>query len=269
MDSKKINLESLKQIQLSILLDVHSFCINNGINYFLAHGTLIGAVRHKGFIPWDDDIDIAMPRQDYDRFVATFNGAYEYLNVLSFDTTEGYYFPMAKVYDNRTILKEYFVNAYPDMGINIDIFPIDGLPNDPKEADKYLTRLIRWGKMREIKQVKLSSSRSFARNVILLVLRFLLLPFSNNFFLRKIDNIVRSIPFGTTKYAGSIAYFTIMFKPVSISAFQSTIDAPFEGHMFKIPRGYDEWLRNIFGDYMQLPPEEKRVTHHRFTAYWK
>ena len=266
---KKIDLEGLKQAQLSILLDVHDFCLNNNINYFLAHGTLIGAVRHKGFIPWDDDIDIAMPRQDYDRFISTFNGTYPHLKVLSFDTADKYCYPIAKVYDNRTIMKENIVNTYPGMGINIDIFPIDGIPDSPEDAAKHLNRLIRWGKLREIKQVKLSSSRSFAKNILLLLLRILLLPFTNRFFLQKMDNMARSVPYGSTKYAGSIAYFTIMFKPVSVSAFQNTVDAPFEGHLFKIPQGYDEWLRNIFGDYMQLPPEEKRVTHHVFEAYWK
>ncbi len=266
---KRIDLEGLKQAQLLILKDVHNFCVKNDIKYFLAHGTLIGAVRHKGFIPWDDDIDIAMPRQDYDRFISSFNGAYDYLKVLSFDTAKDYYYPIAKVYDNRTIMKENIVNTYPGMGINIDIFPIDGIPDDKKDADAHLKKLIRWGKMRDVKQVKLSSSRSFGRNVLLLLGRTLLLPLTNRFLLNKLDKIVRSVPFGSTKYAGSMAYFTIMFKPVSVSSFQGTIDAPFEGYMFKIPQGYDEWLRNIFGDYMQLPPEEKRVTHHRFEAYWK
>ena len=269
MNSKIIDLEGLKQAQLSILIAVHDFCVNNGINYFLAHGTLIGAVRHKGFIPWDDDIEIAMPRQDYDRFISTFNGAYDYLKVLSYDTAKDYYYPIAKVYDNRTIMEENIVNTYPGMGINIDIFPIDGIPDDTVEATAYLKRLKRWEKLREIKQVKVSSSRSWGRNFVLLLLRILLLPFTNRFLLSKIDKIVRSVPFGSTNYAGSIAYFTVMFRPVSVASFQTTIDALFEGHLFKIPQGYDEWLRNIFGDYMQLPPEEKRVTHHVFKAYWK
>ena len=96
---KEIGIDELKKLQVEMLVLIDEFCQHNNIRYSLSSGTLIGAVRHKGYIPWDDDIDIMMPREDYDRFVSTFNGAYGHLSLLAPEINCNYYAPYANVFD--------------------------------------------------------------------------------------------------------------------------------------------------------------------------
>ena len=122
---KELSLEEKKKILVSILSEVHNFCDENNLKYFLPGGTLIGAVRHKGFIPWDDDIDIYMPRNDYEKFLCEFNKESERYQVISLKT-DGYYLPFGKVIDTKTVLIENVDSDYK-MGIYLDIFPLDNL----------------------------------------------------------------------------------------------------------------------------------------------
>ena len=100
---RAVSSDELRSVQLDLLQKTAEFCENNGLRYFLCGGTLIGAIRHKGYIPWDDDIDIAMPRQDYDRFVRSFNRPENYYQVVNLDTNPAYDYDFAKVYDNSSL----------------------------------------------------------------------------------------------------------------------------------------------------------------------
>ena len=125
---KKIETEELKRIQVDILKDIHEFCSINNIHYSLAYGTLLGAIRHQGYIPWDDDIDIMMLRSDYEKFIHTFPGSFKHLSICAPELDLNYYAPYANVWDNRTILDEGINNADhrgKTIGIKIDVFPID------------------------------------------------------------------------------------------------------------------------------------------------
>ena len=126
---KNISDLELKKIELNILKDVHDYCVGNNLKYYLWYGTLLGAVRHHGFIPWDDDVDIAMPRKDYDYFIKHYIS--EKYNVEACETVSTYQMPFAKVYDINTIKKEpIYYKKGVTRGVDIDIFPLDEISNE-------------------------------------------------------------------------------------------------------------------------------------------
>lgn len=260
---KQIFTQELKEIQISILKRVADFCDKNEITYFLAFGTLIGAIRHNGYIPWDDDIDIAMPRPDYDLFISSFNNEDSHIKVISMENNKQYGFSFAKAHDTRTIVNETQY-AQDHFGVYIDIFPIDGIKDIPQ-----IYKLRRINKFLHTKKANFSQ-RTFSKKVINAIGKIILLPFSVHTILKKIDQISRQCPFGSTPKAGCICDSVVGERAmVDTEVFSSSIMHDFEGYQFKIPIGYDTWLRKIYGDYMQLPPEDKRKTHHVFEAWWK
>lgn len=129
---KEINTEDLKRIQIQILLHIDVFCTKHELRYFISGGTLIGAIRHKGFIPWDDDIDIMMLREDYEKFIVLYSQEDKSpYHLYSHNQLHSYPYPFAKMDDSRTILKED-INEAMVFGVNIDIFPIDIAPRSEK-----------------------------------------------------------------------------------------------------------------------------------------
>ena len=260
---KEIGLDELKSIELGILQDVADFCDECEITYFLAYGTLIGAIRHKGFIPWDDDIDIAMPRPDYDKFIRLFNERESKFKVVAMENNKKYGLSFAKVHDTRTALYEtqYKQDVY---GVYIDVFPIDGVKDK-----KQIFQLRKINLMLHTKKANFTQ-RKFSKKIINFFGKILLLPFSIHCIVKVIDIMARKYPFGSTPMAGSICDTVAGERAmIDTSVFEGFLMQEFEGRKYKIPIGYDKWLRRIYGDYMQLPPIEKRVTHHVFKAWWK
>lgn len=259
---RKISFEEQRTIQLQLLQQVSTFCQENNLKYFLAYGTLLGAIRHKGFIPWDDDIDIAMPRSDYERFIRTFNDAFQYSKVVDMYSNKKYGFAFAKVHDIRTIVNEtqYHQDCF---GVYVDIFPIDGIKDEMQ-----IYKSLRLRKLLHTKKANFTQ-RKLSKKIINFFGKIVLFPFSVHFLLEQADKNAKKYAFGTTQKAACIVDPFGPREIVDTSVFVSTIDHEFEGNKYKIPIGYDKWLTSIYGDYMKLPPIEKRVTHHVSEAYWK
>lgn len=120
---KTIDIKELKKIQLGLLNALDDYCVQNDLTYYLAYGTLIGAIRHKGYIPWDDDIDVMMPREDYNKFIANFNNDKHASNVkaISHEIDTDYYLSFAKLINKSTVMQEE-VNSDYQIGVYIDVF---------------------------------------------------------------------------------------------------------------------------------------------------
>lgn len=261
---RKIEVEELRRIQISILDYVADFCDKNGINYWLDAGTLLGAVRHKGYIPWDDDIDIGMLREDYEKFAQLFNAKnqdsqYQYHNCR---IDKNWHFPFGKVVDTTT----RFLQDGHEIGINIDIFCFDKAPADEALFQKMYQKR---DKLKVLNSIQMSSHPArggLLRKVAVYLIRALLNVWPKYYFIRRIEARARRYENSECTTIGS---FTGEYniKPCQIEVVAKLTEGEFEGKTYKIPAGYDQWLTAFYGsDYMQLPPVEKRKRH-TFEAY--
>lgn len=259
---KKLSTDEVKKIALDILIDVDRFCIENNITYFLACGTLLGAIKYKGFIPWDDDIDIMMPRPDYERFIESYKSdKYKVLN-----PNTGMYF-YGKVYDTSTEVIENGIDhkKYNPIGVDIDVFPLDGIVNDEEIIKKkvkksaFLETLLR-----------LSNQPIFYRKNKLKAINRIIPRIIGS------KNIVKLIENNAKEYKYVDSNYVIRYKDtpngnscaIEKDAFK-VIRKEFEGHMFNVPEGYDIWLSKFYRkDYLTyMPDEEHRRTHDRLTYF--
>lgn len=271
---KEISIEELKDMQIDMLEKIHMFCIKNGIHYFISYGSLIGAIRHKGYIPWDDDIDISMPRPDFEKFVHTFNGEYPELEVLAPEINWNFFEPYANVYDKRTILLE---DNNPhngvDIGVKIDIFPIDGVPSNISDYYKHRKKIRKLNLLRGYKKEtiwkqlytlikKRRGFRSFLRRIQHPFISYVKIQ-------KKMHKLALKYDYSTSTYVESIVFQPKFYTQKERQFYEDYIDVQFERLTLKAPKNYDAYLKTIYGDYMQLPPIEERVYHHGFKAYWK
>lgn len=264
---KYIEIDELKRIQIDILDDVANFCEENNICYFLAFGTLIGAIRHNGYIPWDDDIDIAMPRPDYNRFIQQYNNRKSNYRMMCFETDESYSLPFGKVIDDRTILCEDMYDETATYGVYIDVFPIDGYPG--KKDHK---KLIHLRQMLNAKKAVFGKGRSKFKELIILFGKLYLLFSSVDEIVRKIITISQRTSYQDAKLVGYLPALGGTFENSIIDKEKVLSSFPFhtfEGHQYRIPIGYDSYLTQIYGDYMKCPSEDKRQSTHIFKAWWK
>ena len=259
------SVDELKNIQLKIMDNVHSFCEDNGIRYFLAYGSLLGAIRHKGYIPWDDDVDIAMPRHDYDKFKDLYNKKSSVYKMVCFENDKSYELPFGKVIDIRTKMIEPLYKQNDYMGVYIDVFPIDAYVNKKQVEDAHRLR-----RELNVKKAQLAKGRSLMKDCVLFLGKLFLWRKSVKSILHNIDSLCRS---GNVETASLVGYLPSLNKDFRDIIEKDTINktclAEFEGRKYRIPVGYDQYLRQQYGDYMMYPPIEKRISTHIFKAWWK
>lgn len=269
---KNIELKEIQQLELEIMKDVHKFCKENNIRYYLAGGTLLGAIRHKGFIPWDDDIDIIMPRPDYERFIKEYKSKKPYYILTSTHNNSQHLYTFSKIFDNRTIKIEKEIE-YSDGnigGVEIDIFPMDGLPKDIKQSNKYFNNQKNIFKYYSLSVSKFTKSKNIFKTIpkylVVRVCKFI----GKEKFIKFINKKAEKYNFNDSEYVGcSVVPYYGNRERVLKSNYINKIEVQFESELFYAPEGYDEYLSNLYGDYMKLPPKEKRVTHHDCEVYWK
>lgn len=264
---RKLNIEEIKNRELNILISVDKFCRENDIRYSLCGGTLIGAIRHKGFIPWDDDIDIFMPRPDYNRFITSYSDPF--YKVMFCNRDNNYIGLFAKVYDDDTILEENG-NFGETVGVNIDVFPIDGLPSN--KLIRYFH--LKWMKFLQGLIVSASvndySKRSFVRKIQIFIIKLLLSFIKNKhgIALFTIDQ-AQKYKYEESELVADVVWGYGMKEVIKKDITNNYIEGVFENHYFKYIKDYDVYLTNIYGDYMSLPPDEERVNKHDLTVYIK
>jgi lipopolysaccharide cholinephosphotransferase len=264
-NKKELTMEESRSIMVDILNEVTSFCDSHAIKYYLSSGTLLGAIRHKGFIPWDDDIDIEMPRPDYERFVGLYSKSGKYSLICPTDKNSFLFHN--KVYDEKTIKIEWGVDykRFKPLGVDIDIFVIDGQPDN-------------YSIFRKITKQNIDLYRRFAlviappysgKRFWLRFFGYLWKYKGKEFFVNKYLKNAKLYSYEESCYVGAAGVFSGFKSRHRKEVYNNRIKVEFEGKHYWAPAGYDEYLTDLFGDYMQLPPVEKRVTHHTNKVYWK
>lgn len=273
--NRQLSVRDIQEESLKILLDVHDFCMSNGIRYSMSGGTLLGAVRHKGFIPWDDDVDIFMLRPDYDKFLATYSS--QKYKLMSMETDKDYFLPYAHVVDmERTVMTyNYYPFSKQDCGVKIDIFPIESVSDNAEDYDRQFERCLALGKpflYARKAYWKFSWSKSPKYKVQLLLKK--IKTFNGRaayYYCHKIDENARQWSFGSTSYYGLVCLPLARTKQrFHKENFTHTVLLEFEGHKLCAMNGYENLLRIAFGpDYMTPPPPEQQKPVHGMELFYK
>ena len=272
---KEIKLDEIKKIELDLLVELDRICREQGFRYFMVGGTLIGAVRHKGFIPWDDDIDISMPRPDYELFLdyCIKNRDTVNFDVISNKNYKKYWHLFSKLSDRNSIIKDDVIDDNGiRSGVSIDVFPIDGLGKNFKEAKRVFYAKEFQRELLDAKNWK-KYTRSKTRSIIIEPVRLFFFVISRfcspKSLMKNIENYYKNKDFDTEAFSADVAGVYRTKEIMEKRIYSEYCDLEFEGHMFRAPKYYDEFLTNIYGDYMKLPPKEKQVSHHTYRAYRK
>ena len=266
---KKLSLKEIQKIQFNILKDVARFCDENNIQYFLTGGTLLGAVRHQGFIPWDDDIDIAMLRKDYDKFIkiASKKKISSNCEIGLFHINKNHFYSFIKIYSNTTVCFEEKVCEYSENGLFIDVFPMDNIPNDKILCEYHyiICKIYLF-----ILYNKFATSKSKLKAFIKIILKNTIFKlFSYKFLIKSINKNSAKYKNKTTTYITNFYGSYGKKERTHYNYFSKTVEIEFEGEKFKAPVGYHNYLTQIYGDYMKLPPIEKQCPHHDLKVYLK
>ena len=262
---KKLDIDEIKEVELGVMDYIHNICKEKGINYSLAYGSLLGAVRHRGFIPWDDDLDIALKRDQYDKlYQAILEDNNSIYKVVSWENDSRYPYPFYRVYDSRTVYENNYIQNDIELGICVDVFPFD----DYKDVNKEITKLDMYRRLSVYTLYGIRNKEAGIKNIVrylmLVVFRLTRVKTWN----KKLNDCSKTPVDG--EYIDYLMESKKYSTKVDAKALDEVVECKFEDRVYNIPKDYDHILTTIYGaDYMEIPPLEKRIQHDDFVAYIK
>lgn len=264
----EVEIRELQMKLLEMFKWFHTFCTENNLRYYMICGTLLGAVRHNGFIPWDDDIDVGMPRADYiklQELMRNYNGRY------IFESMENgqpdFFYPFGKIYDTTTMLQEntkYRIKR----GVFLDVFPLDGLGNTYEEAVERFYKIDRKRKFLLARTTRIRKGRKWYKNLSV-ILSQIIPPFiiDDKKILNEIEQTAREKSFAECCWVANLFGAWGKKEITAKHVLGNPTLYKFEDFSAYGVEKADEYLSRVYGDWRKLPPKEKRISHHDFLAF--
>ena len=268
---KELDLKDIQKGGLEVLKKFDAICSELGVKYFLTWGTLLGAVRHNGFIPWDDDVDVGMLRDDYEKLIDYLKKHEDELypfKLICNENNKGYAYAIPRFTDTRYLLDYKGARDY-GLGLFVDIYPYDGYGNKEKFDLKTIL------KRNEINvMASLAADDKFKKpnKRLLTPVKWILYQYSKlkgtEYFINKANTLASKYSCNHSDYVAILVWDT-QKKPYKKEWLEDLVYCKFEDEKFYIPKEYDKILKIEYGNYMELPPENERIGHHYYTAYKK
>ena len=270
---RQYDAQLLKKVQMTekqILEKFISICEKYNLRYFVVFGTLLGTVRHKGFIPWDDDVDVGMPREDYEKFLEVAQeecGEAYFLQTIDTDSKYHLYFAKLRM-QGTEFVEDTLQDAGSVSGFYIDIFPYDIIPDDEKEWQKHMKKAVFYGMLLSVNKVKEpqiargNAFVNFGKSVIWALLHYgmKILAIKGNDVWKKCMQAMTQYEHTKNKrlttFSADASKWIVYEEEIS-----EVLKVAFEDIVVSVPKGYDAILKRNYGAYMQIPPEDKRVNH--------
>ena len=268
--SRKVGIGEIHEITLDLMDQFHLLCETHGLTYYLNYGTLLGAVRHKGFIPWDDDFDVMMPRADYDKLLALLENKHEgRYRLITRGNTQYYYNAIARFCDMKYVYQtELDVKQY-EQGIFIDVYPLDSCGKTAEETEE-VHLPVRKLNAKYIMYCNKTSLSSKARTLMRIPYYYWLHLRYGKHFGQKIEKMTEDIIYSSfsreTDLVG-IYWESKDFRLIPRKWLEPRVLLPFEDRQYYAPAGYDDFLKLQYGDYMTPPPESERIATHNYSIY--
>ena len=269
MARKLMTPDEEKQVRFDILRYIDQICRKHNIRYSLTGGTLLGAVRHGGFIPWDDDIDVFLTRPEYNKLSKVLSNENEYL-WLTREYDDNYFFVFGRLIDKRTLIEDEGIDSIAGYGVFVDICVVDGLPDNVILCKfhcffmRFLYRSRRCAAYSHSQYVPKNFFKRFIKRLYQKICRCI----GVKRWVKWLDKVAQKYPFEKGKYVANMMSQYGKKEIMHKKSFDSYIEMPFEDEKFLVIKGWEEYLTNIYGEYMKLPPVEQRKGHHTGKAYW-
>lgn len=257
---KKLTCEEIKKLEFNILLEFDQLCQENNIIYYLCGGTLLGAIRHKGFIPWDDDIDVMLSRDEYNKLIDVLKKKDDRRKYRAIHLNNSN-FPFLKVFDLDTKIESVFPDESDMNHVWIDVFPIDGLPDDAKKVERLYRGIKKLRLALSTSSYKFEKTKNAFRTVGKILMYPLLKIIGPQRWGKWLDRMAQAYKFDECEYIGGTVWGYGPQERLKKEEWLEAVNVEFEGKIFKAPRNWEEYLSNLYGNYMELPPKEARINH--------